>query len=151
MQDNAPFAIQIASQPRLLCAVRDAVERLAGQWGLAGEDAGRVVLAVDEALANVIRHGYRGQEDRPIWLKLWPIQQGDRRGIRVVIEDECEPVDPATIKGRDLDEIRPGGLGTHIMRKAMDRVEYSRRVDQAGMRVEMEKLNSPAEAPAQKG
>ena len=31
---------------------------------------------------------------------------------------------PATFKGRDLDQIRPGGLGLHFIRSAVDRVEY---------------------------
>ena len=33
-------------------------------------------------------------------------------------------MDPKHIKGRDLDDLKPGGLGVHLMRRAMDEVIY---------------------------
>jgi sigma-B regulation protein RsbU (phosphoserine phosphatase) len=33
-------------------------------------------------------------------------------------------VDPAQVRPRDLDDLRPGGLGTHLMREAMDECEF---------------------------
>jgi len=36
------------------------------------------------------------------------------------------PCDPTKLKARSLDEIRPGGLGLHIIRGSMDAVEYRR-------------------------
>jgi anti-sigma regulatory factor (Ser/Thr protein kinase) len=47
-------------------------------------------------------------------------------------------VDPATIRSRDLDDIRPGGLGVHIIHEVMDEVRYERR-DSRGMRLTMVK------------
>jgi anti-sigma regulatory factor (Ser/Thr protein kinase) len=35
-------------------------------------------------------------------------------------------VDPSSIKSRDLDDLRPGGLGVHIMNSCMDCLEYRR-------------------------
>ncbi|MEO1513215.1 MAG: ATP-binding protein, partial [Planctomycetota bacterium] len=87
------------------------------------------------------RHGYERAEDRPIWLSLWPLGEpsvGSAEGIRIVIEDEAKQVNPDDMVGRELDDIRPGGLGVHIMREVMDSVEFAKR-DGAGMRVEMTK------------
>jgi serine/threonine-protein kinase RsbW len=36
-------------------------------------------------------------------------------------------VDPAKLRGRQLDEIKPGGLGLHFIRRSMDTVEFTRR------------------------
>jgi len=31
------------------------------------------------------------------------------------------------LKGRSLDEVRPGGLGLHFIRESMDEVEFTRK------------------------
>jgi len=153
--ESEPMVIKIPSQPGYLCAVRAMVETLARQWGFDDEQAGRVVLAVDEALVNVIRHGYRGADDRPIWLKIGRIgsngHTAGRAGLSVIIEDECDPIDPQRIRGRDLDDVKPGGLGVHIIREAMDNVTFAQRDDGRGMRLKMEKFLKPTSTSAAKG
>ena len=54
------------------------------------------------------------------------------------IRDHGRSVDPSSIKSRDLDDVRPGGLGVHIMRSVMDRVEYRKR-GLTGMELSMTK------------
>ena len=56
-----------------------------------------------------------------------------------MIEDEAAQVDPAAMQGRELDDVRPGGLGVHIIREVMDEVVYSKR-ETKGMRLTMVKL-----------
>ncbi len=69
------------------------------------EEAGaRVVMALDEACTNILRH----------------------------------PCDPQTIKGRNWDDIRPGGLGVPIIQEVFDRVEYSPQA--RGTKLTLEKL-----------
>jgi anti-sigma regulatory factor (Ser/Thr protein kinase) len=62
-------------------------------------------------------------------------------GIRVIISDRAPQVDPHTIVGRNLDDIRPGGLGTHIMKTIMDEVEYTHRQG-GGMTLRMFKMKT---------
>ena len=38
--------------------------------------------------------------------------------------DFAAPVDESALKGRDLDDIRPGGLGVHLIRTIMDEVQF---------------------------
>ncbi|MCA9292265.1 MAG: ATP-binding protein [Phycisphaerales bacterium] len=133
--------IEVVSQARYLAGARDLVRAVAGRLGFDAAQCGRIALAVDEALCNVINHGYDKRPDGRIWISIWPM--GDPMperptGIRIVIEDNAKQVDPEKIKPRDLAEIRPGGLGVHIIREVMDCATYEKR-NGAGMRLTMEK------------
>lgn len=147
--------LEMRSNALLLSGVREMVASVAKRMGFSDETCGQISLAVDEALCNVIRHGYNRQSDRPIWLSLYAQGNGwDRAGglggdglpsdgqhpdsLRIVIEDEAKQVDPAVIKSRDLEEVRPGGLGVHIIKSVMDQVVYERR-EHLGMRLTMVK------------
>jgi len=121
-----PIGISITSCPAHLPVVRAAVEKLCQLAGFDERAAAGVVVSVDEALANVIKHAYDGREGEPIELALRALTEGDRQaGIEVVLTDHGRTVDPETIRGRDLADVRPGGLGTHIMGACMDSVEYA--------------------------
>ena len=131
--------LRFRSCPTNLAAVRGCVESLAASAGFGDEWRFRIVLAVDEALANVIRHGYCGRTDGEIHLRA-SIPPGG--GIRLEIEDECPTVDPASIRNRDLDEVRPGGLGWPIIRETFDRHEWRPRGD-VGMYLLLERGPQP--------
>ncbi|MEC7353288.1 MAG: ATP-binding protein, partial [Planctomycetota bacterium] len=86
--------------------------------------------------------GYEHREEEPIHMSIW-VLQGEAKGIRIMIEDEAEQVDPELIQGRDLEDVRPGGLGVHIMREIMDDCRFEKRQQSQGMRVIMEKYVNP--------
>jgi anti-sigma regulatory factor (Ser/Thr protein kinase) len=48
------------------------------------------------------------------------------QGVEVLLFDCGPAVDTTKIEARPLDEVRPGGLGLHIIRGSMDTVEYKR-------------------------
>jgi len=81
-----------------------------------------IVLAIDEACQNVIRHAYKGECDAPIDLSV------EREGPDLVFRlfDEAPLVDPDQIRSRPLDAVRPGGLGVHFIRNVMDETDYLR-------------------------
>ena len=128
--------LRISADPGELPQVREALTTLADQVGFEAGEAARIVLAIDEAVANVIKHGYGGACSEPIDIHVSAIEEQDRAGLRVSIRDFGRQVDPSAICGRDLDDVRPGGLGVHIIRTVMDEVEYGR-ADEGGMRVTM--------------
>jgi len=139
MSDNALVELSITSSTRSLPIVRGAVERMAKLEGFCDEDAHALTWAIDEALANVIKHGYDGRPDQPISITLRTVRAADGRGgIAVAVRDKGRQVDPGSIQGRDLDDIRPGGLGVHIIRTVMDEHCYSCCPD-GGMLLEMVK------------
>jgi serine/threonine-protein kinase RsbW len=122
--------LALRSDPKLLCIVREAVGRLTEVLGFAEAECRSITRAVDEALANIVRHSYRGRADRPIVVYFRQVQrrskQGMTEGLEVLLCDRGPAVDPAKLRGRSLQEIRPGGLGLHFIREAMDIVEFSR-------------------------
>ncbi|RIK63483.1 MAG: ATP-binding protein [Planctomycetota bacterium] len=139
MSDTSRIELNITSNARSLPVVRSAVERMARLEGFGDADAHALVLAIDEALANVIEHGYGGAADQPIGIVLASVRSTDGRlGIEVSVRDQGRQVDPDSIVGRDLGEVRPGGLGVHIIRSVMDEVEY-RQGEGGGMLLRMVK------------
>jgi anti-sigma regulatory factor (Ser/Thr protein kinase) len=128
--------VQMLSQPRFLAAVRALVATIAQRLGFNEMQCSQISLAVDEALCNVITHGYQRKPDGRLWISFWSLHDKPA-GLKIVIEDLAAQVDPASIQPRDLEDIRPGGLGVHIIREIMDDVVYERRVEGRGMRLTM--------------
>jgi serine/threonine-protein kinase RsbW len=143
MSEQSTVQLSIASEPKSLPVVRSAVGRMAELEGFSDLDTHALVLAIDEALANVIKHGYQGRPDQPIIVTLSTVEAPDgRRGLAVSVRDNGRQVDPKTICSRDLDDIRPGGLGVHIIQTVMDEYDYSCPPD-GGMLLRMVKYIGP--------
>ena len=141
---NAPSAdsvrMEIQSRPDLLAPVRSMVISLAERFGFDEVECGHLALAVDEALANVIRHAYDNEPDHRIWITISPLETPSRV-FRIVIEDEGRQCDLDKIASRDLTEIRPGGLGVHLMREVTDQCRFEHRTPR-GTRLLLEKIPS---------
>ena len=133
-----PVSLRIAADPEELPKAREALRGVMDRVGFDTDAEGKIVLAIDEALANVIKHGYGGACAQPIDVSFAEVEKDGRRGLRVEIRDFGRQVEPSEICGRDLDDVRPGGLGVHIMRTVMDEVEFAHAED-CGMRLTMVK------------
>lgn len=141
MTESFDIEVRILSQPRYLCVVRAAIAAALERYGYSDAACGQFMLAVDEAVTNVIRHGYDNADDQPVWIKLRPSDHDGNDGLTIIVEDQARQVEPEIIRGRDLDDVRPGGLGVHIIREIMDDVEYTKRPE-GGMRLAMSKTRS---------
>jgi len=122
--------LHLESNPEALCLVRAMLQRATELVHFQEPDCRAIVRSVDEALANVIRHAYRGRPGRSIEVicrRLCAPEKGAVRGIEIILSDHGPAVDPKKLRGRPLSEIRPGGLGLHFMRQSMDVVEFRRR------------------------
>jgi sigma-B regulation protein RsbU (phosphoserine phosphatase) len=108
------------ADPQELRAVRSAVRDSLLACGTRPACAEDCVMAIDEACQNIIRHAYGGHTG-DILLEIERV--GDE--LVVCLTDFAPPVDRSRVKPRDLDDVRPGGLGTHLMREVMDRVEFA--------------------------
>ena len=115
----------IHSDPVELRQVRSAIEDGGARVGFDKKDCHAMALAVDEALANVIKHAYGGAPDKKIEIEIEELNGGsEEQGLRINIRDFGKAVEISKIKGRELADIRPGGLGVYIMRKVMDEVIF---------------------------
>ena len=83
-------------------------------------DADGLVLALDEAFANVVKHRAGELDDGLIQVETTV----DDARLRIRIGRFCRATDVEQVKPRDLEDVRPGGLGTHFIAKIMDRVAY---------------------------
>ena len=101
---------------RELAGVRAAVKKHVVDVGCSDGATVDIVMAVDEACQNIIRHAYRGQEAGDIVLRIE--REGDELVFSLV--DFAPRVDPNKVKPRDLDDVRPGGLGTFLIQEVMD-------------------------------
>ena len=117
--------IRFSSDPRWLRPIRTLLEEFTEQAGLDSKACHEVMLAVGEALANVMRHSYNGDCRQTVWLKC----SSDGGMIEIEIRDRGEAFD---LKAElpPPDELRPGGRGVYLIRSAMDEVEYRREGDQ---------------------
>ena len=130
---EALLELRFPARADRLKLVRGGVRAAARMCGFNDATAQSIVLAVDEACQNVIVHGYKGRADGEIVLGVFR----RRDGILVRLRDFAPPVDPAKIKPRALDDIRPAKLGSHFMYEIMDSVEYRPSPDGTGNLLEM--------------
>ena len=123
--------MELRSNPELLCVVRNALSELTAKLGFPEPDCRAVVLAVDEALTNIIRHAYSGDAERPIHASFRSIEvPGDAKSgeaLEILLEDQGVTGNWKNMCGRALEDVRPGGLGLHFIRESMDTVEFSRK------------------------
>ena len=124
---------KITSNPANLREVRKDVESFAKSAGAPTEAADAIGLVLNEALANVIRHGYDDATDKPIMVTA----EEDGRKIELAIRDWAKPFDPSQIKPKCEGELTPGGIGMLCIRRLMDDVKFERLPD--GMLLKMTK------------
>ena len=114
--------VTLPSHPKFLPLIRALVERGAEVAGFALTEQQHIALGVTEGVTNVMRHGYGGSTEGRIDLRL-AAPSGE---FRIEIEDDAPYIEPETIRSRDLADVRPGGLGVHVMQATMDTVDYRR-------------------------
>jgi serine/threonine-protein kinase RsbW len=124
--DGVLLHLTLPSDSSLLCVVRATVDSLTTLLKFSEADCRGVTRAVDEAMANIVRHSYGGRLDRPIGIRFRRLSGETGPGLEILFWDEGLPIDSSKLRPRRLDEVRPGGLGLHFMRQAMDTVEFSR-------------------------
>lgn len=130
-QGSLLLKMELRSNPETLCVVRNTLAELAQTLGFPEAECRAVVLAVDEALTNIIRHAYQGRTEQPIeatFRRIRVARDGlEQPALEIVLQDRGVNVDREKLCGRKLEDVKPGGLGLHFMRESMDTVEFRRR------------------------
>lgn len=120
------ITIRLPADPKEI----ERLNRIVRQFGDLHEVPGRTLyavnLALDELVTNVILHGYEDRTDQEVKAQL-TVQEGV---ITAEVEDGGRAFNPLDAPTPDLnaalDERELGGLGIHLVRSLMDRVEYRR-------------------------
>jgi anti-sigma regulatory factor (Ser/Thr protein kinase) len=115
-EQDPPFALVIPSDLRLLPLARTFIETVCQAVACDRAVCEAILLAVNEALQNVIRHAHCGRCEAAVQIQCFPSLDG----LEFVILDEGEPFDLTAVPVMDPSEIRVGGRGVFLMRKLMD-------------------------------
>jgi serine/threonine-protein kinase RsbW len=127
MGESFPFSLTIPSELRLLPVARQFVEAVCQAGGLEPAAINAVILAVNEALSNVIRHAHRDRPMIPLQLQCRLLPDG----IEVKLLDQGPTFDLDSVPHLDPGEVRVGGRGVYLMRQLMDELISEPR-DQGG-------------------
>jgi serine/threonine-protein kinase RsbW len=112
--------VEFSSHTGNLAPMRKFVRGFLDAYPFSEKERMLMVLGVDEACTNIIRHAYHLRDDQLISLSL----EGLRHCIRLRLRDYGKQTESHTMKGRAHELIKPGGLGLHLIRNAFDKVDY---------------------------
>ena len=104
------------AEPAQMRTVRAALRGALDSQEIGPELRDRLVLAVDEACTNIMRHAYGGECRETISLHL----SREKDMLLFELRDQAPTVDASKLKPRDLSECRPGGLGLPFIDALMD-------------------------------
>lgn len=126
MQRSEVLALAVENEVAEMGRVRSLVMTFCGRHGLESEVVDKVIFVLEELFTNVVSYGYDGAGGHSVEITL---ALGDGQ-LLITMEDDARAFDPVTFAEPELDgpieERSIGGLGIHLVRSLMDRMEYSR-------------------------
>ena len=112
------FLVNSSSLKDVRSFCREVFEKLQIQEDLKDE----LVLAIAEAAQNIVKHAFKNAADAN---ELMVVQIScENNKLQIAFYDRGTPVDPKKVKHREIDNVKPGGLGTFFIQEIMDAVEF---------------------------
>jgi anti-sigma regulatory factor (Ser/Thr protein kinase) len=123
--------LTLRSQIADLALVGPWLTALAEEHAIPDDTRYAIDLCLEEAVSNVIRHGYRGEPNHAINLAF--VHDG-KNGLTLTVEDNAPHFSPAEqTEPREspasIEEVKPGALGIHLMRRFAGTVRYEQLSD----------------------
>ena len=116
--EKRAFLVKSSSLKDVRTFCREVFEKLNIEQNLKDE----LVLAIAEAAQNIVKHAYKNKPDvNEIMVVEISLANNE---LKIAFYDMGTPVDPKKVKHREIDNIKPGGLGTFFMQEIMDAVEF---------------------------
>ena len=116
--EKKAFLVNSSSLKEVRTFCREVFEKLHIQEDLKDE----LVLAIAEAAQNIVKHAFKNSAD-PTELMVVQISCENNK-LQIAFYDRGTPVDPKKVKHREIDNVKPGGLGTFFIQEIMDAVEF---------------------------
>lgn len=116
--------LQVKSRTENLSKIREFIQGFASSVGFKQEAIDNMMLAVDEACTNIIKHAYKSYPDGEIVIRI------DYKAQKLIINiiDFGKAFHPESIPEPNIQEYyrqhRVGGLGMYLMKTLMDEVKY---------------------------
>lgn len=118
MKLSEKISLTLPNNLQYLPASIQFVEQICSLHGFDENTCQSIVMACEEALANVIQHAFKAEDRESLILTLNPIATG----IEITIADKGLPYDPSAIQ---FDEETLSGLGNYLIGKLMDKVSFN--------------------------
>ena len=118
IEESKDFLVSTASLKEVSVFSREVFEKLKLEQELKDE----LVLAIAEAAQNIVKHAYKDSPDTEDKMVV-QISCKDNK-LQIGFYDMGTPVDPGKVKHREIDNVKPGGLGTFFIQQIMDAVEF---------------------------
>ncbi|MBX3060086.1 MAG: ATP-binding protein [Anaerolineae bacterium] len=124
-----------------LAEIRRLIESAVACLWEPGEAVNELVVAINEAVTNVLVHGYQGQPGQMV-VKV----SRDNATLMVRLHDQAWPFDPTAVPPPDitlpLSQRQPGGMGVHLMRQFCHQIQHQVRPE-GGNELKLVKLIEP--------
>ena len=124
ISNNFQKELTVKSSTDNLAEIRSFIKSSAESTGFSKQTIDKIILAVDEACTNIIKHAYNFSPDREIFIKV----NKEKTKFIISIIDEGRKFNPTLVPEPNLTEYhkqrKVGGLGMYLMKKLMDEVHY---------------------------
>ncbi len=135
IQEQILGEMRFQVDPANLKQIRHMVQQIAAGLGFDEQTQSKLVLCIDEALTNVLRHAYKGDTSGQAVLRF----KRQNNTLVIYLRDFAPDVYDNAIKPRDLSQTRPGGLGINFIDMVMDAWEFATPKDGFGNLLIMKK------------
>jgi serine/threonine-protein kinase RsbW len=132
LMESTQDSLQLDSQLAELSRVQPWIEALADQYAFGQDVRFAMQLCMEEALANVVMHGYRNEPGHPIVIR----SSISAHALHFAIDDKAPPFVPAEPELRNdatasasLESIQPGGNGLRLLHRFAGSLAYERLSD----------------------
>jgi serine/threonine-protein kinase RsbW len=127
------LTVTMPADPAVVPMVADGMAELMAATHWSKEDVFAVQLALQEAVANAIRHGCRGDLSKRVRCSV----SCDSDSVLVVVRDPGDGFDPGPIADplEGTNVLKPSGRGIFLIKALMDEVRF----DDGGREVQMRK------------
>ena len=116
--EKKAFLVNSSSLKEVRTFCRDVFEKLHIKQELKDE----LVLAIAEAAQNIVKHAFKNSANANELMVVQISCENDK--LQIAFYDRGTPVDPKKVKHREIDNVKPGGLGTFFIQEIMDAVEF---------------------------
>ncbi len=121
IQEQELGSMRFRVDPANLRHIREKVQEIAASLGFEEEEQAKLVLCIDEAVTNLLRHAYKGDTSGQAVLRF----KRQNNTLVIYLRDYAPDVYDNSIRPRDLTQTRPGGLGINFIDTVMDSWEFA--------------------------
>lgn len=117
--------ITISSSTKNLHLVRSFIEKKAHKLNIEPNVLNQILVSVDEACTNIIKHNYKYNENNFIDI----VTDVNDNEFKITLVYKGDSFDPTKKSNPDMKEYfakyKVGGLGIPLMKKSMDKIEFN--------------------------